>query len=121
MAHYAFINSENIVVKVISGVDENVTQDNNGTLVGGSAEAWEQFYESQPWHEGLVCKQTSYNTRYVYEYEYDNSVPPKIISATIVGSEHSNGGTPFRGTYAGIGYTYDAATDTFVPPVVEPD
>jgi len=26
----------------------------------------------------------------------------------------------FRGTYAGIGYTYDAATDTFsAPPVVE--
>ena len=25
----------------------------------------------------------------------------------------------FRGTYAGIGYTYDAATDTFTPPVVE--
>jgi hypothetical protein len=25
----------------------------------------------------------------------------------------------FRGTYAGIGYTYDAATDTFTPPVTE--
>ena len=25
----------------------------------------------------------------------------------------------FRGTYAGIGYTYDAVTDTFTPPVVE--
>jgi hypothetical protein len=25
----------------------------------------------------------------------------------------------FRGTYAGIGYTYDAVTDTFVPPVAE--
>lgn len=25
----------------------------------------------------------------------------------------------FRGTYAGIGYTYDAVTDTFSPPVVE--
>jgi len=26
----------------------------------------------------------------------------------------------FRGTYAGIGYTYDASTDTFIaPPVVE--
>ena len=30
-------------------------------------------------------------------------------------SYHSN----FRGTYAGIGYTYDPATDTFTPPVVE--
>ena len=25
----------------------------------------------------------------------------------------------FRGTYAGIGFTYDAVTDTFTPPVVE--
>ena len=25
----------------------------------------------------------------------------------------------FRGTYAGIGYIYDAVTDTFTPPVVE--
>ena len=28
----------------------------------------------------------------------------------------------FRGTYAGIGYTYDAVTDTFTPPPTpEPD
>ena len=27
-------------------------------------------------------------------------------------SYHAN----FRGTYAGIGYTYDPATDTFIPP-----
>lgn len=26
----------------------------------------------------------------------------------------------FRGTYAGIGYTYDAANDVFVAPYVEP-
>jgi len=33
-------------------------------------------------------------------------------------SYHSN----FRGTYAGIGYTYDPATDTFTPPPTpEPD
>ena len=30
-------------------------------------------------------------------------------------SYHAN----FRGVYAGIGYTYDAVTDTFSPPVVE--
>jgi len=55
MAHYAFINTENIVVKVITGIDETETQ--NG--VGGSTEAWEQFYQSQPWHLGLTCKRTS--------------------------------------------------------------
>jgi len=61
-------------------------------------------------------KQTSYNTHYVYEYEFDNSEPPQQIGSTLIGSAHSLGGTPFRGTYAGIGYTYDAATDTFIAP-----
>ncbi len=61
MAHYAFIDSNNVVVKVITGVDETVTQDDNGVEVGGSTEAWEAFYAAQPWHSGLTCKRTSYN------------------------------------------------------------
>lgn len=39
--------------------------------------------------------QTSYNTR---------------------GGEHILGGTPLRKNYAGIGYTYDAVRDAFIPP-----
>jgi hypothetical protein len=37
------------------------TQLDNGVEVGGSTEAWEQFYENQSWHSGLTCKRTSYN------------------------------------------------------------
>lgn len=86
MAHYAFINSENIVVKVIVGVDETETQtDTDGTVVGGSAEAWEAFYAAQPWHAGLTCKRTSYNNN-------------------------------IRKQYAGIGFSYDATADVFVSP-----
>ena len=86
MAHYAFINPENIVVKVIVGVDETETQmDTDGTVVGGSAEAWEAFYAAQPWHEGLTCKRTSYNNN-------------------------------IRKQYAGIGFSYDAAADVFISP-----
>lgn len=86
MAHYAFINENNIVVKVITGVDENEVQiDTDGTEVGGSTEAWEQFYENQPWHRGLRCKRTSYNNN-------------------------------FRKQYAGIGWTYDVDADEFVAP-----
>ena len=44
---------------------------------------------------GDVYKQTSYNTH---------------------GGVHALGGTPFRKNYAGLGYTYDAARDAFVPP-----
>ena len=53
---------------------------------------WEVWYGD---FRGQVCKRTSYNT---------------------VGNVHSNGGTPFRGNYAGIGYTYRSDLDVFVPP-----
>jgi hypothetical protein len=32
------------------------------------------------------------------------------------GNAHKLGGTPLRGNYAGIGYTYDSTNDVFVPP-----
>lgn len=32
------------------------------------------------------------------------------------GGQHSQGGTPLRKNYAGIGYTYDSARDAFIPP-----
>jgi hypothetical protein len=44
---------------------------------------------------GQTYKQTSYNTH---------------------GGIHALGGTPFRKNYAGIGYTYDAGRDAFIPP-----
>ena len=37
-------------------------------------------------------------------------------SYNTMGGEHSNGGTPLRKNYAGIGYTYDAVRDAFIPP-----
>ena len=90
MAHYAIIDERNIVIEVITGVDETITQtDKDGTQVGGSTEAWEAFYTAQLRNSNLFVKRTSYN-----------------------GS--------IRGVYAGIGYTYDADLDEFVPPPVEP-
>jgi len=86
MAHYALINSDNIVVQVITGVDEDVIQtDLDGTQVGGSSQAWEQFYASQPRFAGLTCKRTSYNGN-------------------------------IRANYAGIGFKYDPAFDVFIAP-----
>jgi len=87
MAHYAFINSNNIVVEVISGKDE----DDTSTLPDGYS-SWEEYYESK--REGLTCKRTSINT---------------------VANTHREGGTPFRGNYAGIGMTWDADNDVFLP------
>jgi len=86
MAHYAFLDDNNIVVTTITGVDENLIQtDLDGRQIGGSSEAWEHFYQSLPWFQGLKCKRTSYNGR-------------------------------IRKNYAGIGYTYDENRDAFIAP-----
>ena len=36
------------------------------------------------------------------------------------GGQHRLGGTPLRKNYAGIGYTYDADRDAFIPPKAFP-
>lgn len=81
MAHYAFLNSNNVVTEVIVGKNES----EDGV-------DWEQWYGD---FRGQVCKRTSYNT---------------------IGNLHRTGGTPYRGNYAGIGYTYREDIDAFVPP-----
>lgn len=83
MAHYAFLNSDNVVTEVISGRDEN-------EIVDGISD-WETYYGN---FRNQVCKRTSYNT---------------------YGSQHLNGGTPFRGNYASIGGVYDEEHDVFIP------
>jgi hypothetical protein len=52
MAHYAFINENNIVVEVIPGRNED-------EIVDGISN-WEEYYEQ--YREGLRCIRTSYNT-----------------------------------------------------------
>jgi len=97
MAHYALLDSNNVVVKVITGVDENITQDDNGVTVGGSAEAWEAFYAAQPWHSGLTCKRTSYNNNvrkqyagigYSYDADDDVFVAPQPYPSWTLDSNH---------------------------------
>jgi hypothetical protein len=63
MAHYAIIeNTNNTVIEVITGVDETVTQtDLDGTQVGGSSEAWEQFYGDRLKNDKYYVKRCSYN------------------------------------------------------------
>ena len=73
MAHYAFLDENNIVTEVIVGIEET-----------------ELIEESDPetWYgnfRGQTCKRTSYNGN-------------------------------IRKNYAGVGYTYDAGRDAFIPP-----
>ena len=81
MAHYAFLDENNIVTEVIVGKEE-----------GEDGIDWEIHYGN---FRGQVCKRTSYNT---------------------IAGIHKTGGIPFRKNYAGVGYTYDADRDAFIPP-----
>jgi hypothetical protein len=81
MAHYAFLDENNIVTEVIVGKEE-----------GEDGADWEADYGA---FRGQTCKRTSYNTH---------------------GGVHSGGGTPYRKNYAGIGFTFDAGRDAFIPP-----
>jgi hypothetical protein len=74
MAHYAFLNENNIVTEVIVGRNET-------EVVDGISD-WEAYYGQ---FRGQTCKRTSYNAN-------------------------------IRKNYAGIGYTYDASRDAFIPP-----
>jgi len=57
---------------------------------------WEQYYGERL---GMTCRRTSYNT---------------------FAGVHHQGKQPFRKNYAGIGYTYDAERDAFIPPQIFP-
>ena len=81
MAHYAFLDNENIVTEIIVGKNENEGDGN-----------WENYYGN---FRKKVCKRTSYNTK---------------------NNQHKLGGTPFRGNYAGINFSYDPVNDVFIPP-----
>ena len=50
------------------------------------------------WGDPSLWVQTSYNTH---------------------GGVHTNGGTPLRKNFAGIGWTYNSALDAFIPPKPE--
>jgi len=67
-------------------VDGKVTQ-----VIVAEPEFFNTFVDSSPG----AWIQTSYNT---------------------IGNKHTQGGTPLRGNYAGVGYTYDAVNDVFVAP-----
>ena len=54
--------------------------------------SWETYYGEQM---GERCLRTSYNT---------------------VAGVHTEGGTAYRGNYAGVGYTYDETLDAFIAP-----
>jgi hypothetical protein len=88
MAHYAFLDENNIVTEVIVGKDE------------GNFD-WEQYYGN---FRTQACKRTSFNTRGGIHYDPQTGEPSEDQSKS------------FRKNYAGIGYKYDAEKDAFICP-----
>ena len=73
-------------------VDGKVTQ-----VIVAEPEFFNTFVDSSPG----AWIQTSYNTRGNVHYGQDGQ---------------PDGGVALRGNYAGVGYSYDAARDAFIPP-----
>lgn len=88
MAHYAFLDENNIVTQVIVGKDE-----------GEDGIDWEVKYGE---FKGQVCKRTSYNTYGGVHY--------------LEGAPSNTQYKAFRKNYAGIGYYYDEQRDAFISP-----
>lgn len=76
-------------------VDGKVTQ-----VIVAEPEFFQTFVDSSPG----TWLQTSYNTRGGVHYQPDSETPSADQSKAL------------RKNYAGVGYTYDAAKDAFIPP-----
>jgi len=108
MAHYALLNDDKEVITVITGVDEWITQtDTDGTLVGGTEEAWETFYAAQPWHGAVSCKRTSYNGNIRFNYAGLGHTYDTVRDAFIAPKPYPS-------------WVLDETTCTWVPPVPYP-
>ena len=79
MAHYAFLDDDNVVTEVITGIDETET------IEGLDTETWYGNFRGQ------VCKRTSYNGNirynyagigYVYDEVRDAFIAPEPDNAT---------------------------------------
>jgi len=90
MAHFAKLGSNSKVIQVLTL--------NNGDMLNADGvedeSVGQQYLETHNNWPAQMWIQTSYNTS---------------------GGTHKNGGTPFRGNYAGIGYTWDEDDNIFWP------
>jgi hypothetical protein len=84
MAHYAFLNENNIVTEVITGIDETEL------IEGLHPEEWYSNFRGQ------VCKRTSYNgnyrknyagINYTYDKDRDAFIPPKPYNKWILNED----------------------------------
>lgn len=84
MAHYAFLDENNIVTEVITGIDETEL------IEGKDPEIWYGEFRGQ------TCKRTSYNSNirknyagigYRYDEELDAFIPPQPFASWILNED----------------------------------
>ena len=112
MAHYAFLNEDNIVTEVIVGIDETEL------IEGLEPETWYANFRGQ------VCKRTSYNGNirknyagigYTYDQVRDAFIPPQPFPSWILNTETClwSAPTPMPVEEGKI-FTWDEATLSWV-------
>jgi hypothetical protein len=119
MAHYAFLDNNNIVTEVIVGKNE-----------GEEGIDWEQHYGA---FRGQPCKRTSYNTSgnvhrlggtpyrknyagisYTYDAERDAFIPPKPYASWLLNETTCLWDSPVPYPDDGERYTWDEETQSWV-------
>ncbi len=88
MAHFAKINDDNEVLSILY-IDNEKIQNSEGVETESIGQQYLQAHNNWPAEKWI---QTSYNTE---------------------NNTHREGGTPFRGNYAGIGYIWDPENNMF--------
>lgn len=123
MAHYAFLDTNNVVTDVIPGKDE-----------GEDGIDWEQHYGE---FRGQTCKRTSYNTiggvhtgggtpfrknyagiGYTYDPQRDAFIPPRPFASWVLNEESCLWDAPTPMPTDGAMYSWDEATQAWVAAAV---
>jgi hypothetical protein len=112
VAHYAFLDSDNIVTEVITGVDENEL------LEGLTPEQWYGNFRGQR------CVRTSYNGNirknyagigFTYDEDRDAFIAPKPFDSWVLDEETCQWEAPVAYPTDGLIYSWDEASLDWQP------
>ena len=110
MAHYAFLDENNLVTEVIVGIDETEL------IEGKSPEVWYGEFRGQ------VCKRTSYNGSirknyagigYTYDESRDAFIPPQPYDSWTLNSETYQWDSPVSYPEDGNQYIWNEETQSW--------
>lgn len=112
MAHYAFLDENNVVTEVITGIDETEL------IEGKDPETWYGDFRGQ------VCKRTSYNGNYrknyagigyFYDETRDAFIPPKPFDSWVLNEDTCLWNAPTPYPEDGAVYSWNEETLTWEP------